>query len=131
MVELPAQPAQPVQKGDGSEDNPRFIERPTKYPMPAFHVGTAEKLDIEENAIDLIITSPKYNLGSHRMDMGGRAPRDAGIGYDDTMSEPDYQAWQVDCLREWYRVAAPGASLFLQSQRAAQATKADSPPRLD
>jgi site-specific DNA-methyltransferase (adenine-specific) len=68
-------------------------------------------------SVDLIITSPPYNLGAEQWPMGGqeqapRQPRAGGIGYDDAMSEDEYQAWQVRVFIELYRVAKDGASFF-------------------
>lgn len=81
---------------------------------PRYEVAQAEALPLEDNCVDLIITSPPYNMGNGSWNMGGegRTKRATGIGYEDAMPEADYQAWQVDCLVEMYRVAKPGASLF-------------------
>ena len=81
---------------------------------PALIVGYAESLDLPDGCVDLIITSPPYNLETGHWPMGGngRSPRSAGIGYDDDLQLIDYMRWQVDVLNELYRVASPGASLF-------------------
>jgi len=82
---------------------------------PRLIVGRAEDMmQIEDGAVDLIITSPPYNLGADNWPMGGngRAPRDDGIGYDDDLAEGAYQRWQIECLVEMHRVAKQGASLF-------------------
>uniref|UniRef100_A0A6M3LM77 site-specific DNA-methyltransferase (cytosine-N(4)-specific) n=1 Tax=viral metagenome TaxID=1070528 RepID=A0A6M3LM77_9ZZZZ len=84
-------------------------------PMPQLYEGKAEALDfIADESVDLIITSPPYNLGDEGWPMGGggRTPRDAGIGYSDVQSEAVYQEWQIAVLHELYRVATPGASFF-------------------
>lgn len=77
-------------------------------------VGDAEHLDLGDETIDVIITSPPYNLGSESWPMGGegRTERKSGVGYTDKRDEVEYQDWQIRCLIEWYRVAKPGASLF-------------------
>jgi DNA modification methylase len=83
--------------------------------IPHLYVGRAENMaEIKNESIDIIITSPPYNLGENNWPMGGegRKPRDSGIGYDDNRSENEYQEWQIQCLIEMYRVAKPGASLF-------------------
>ncbi len=82
---------------------------------PRLVVAHAEKMpQVTTESVDLIITSPPYNLGGDSWPMGGngRTGRPDGIGYRDTMSENDYQMWQLDCLIEMYRVAKRGASLF-------------------
>lgn len=82
---------------------------------PRLIVSRAEDMpEVEGETIDLIITSPPYNLGGNNWPMGGngRVPRTDGIGYADDLDELAYQDWQVQCLIEFYRVAKPGASLF-------------------
>ncbi|MBE3576898.1 MAG: ParB N-terminal domain-containing protein [Limnochordales bacterium] len=84
-------------------------------PVPRLYVGRAENLDfLPDEFVDVIITSPPYNLGSEYWPMGGdgRIPRTSGVGYEDAMPEAEYQAWQLQVLKELYRVAKPGASLF-------------------
>jgi modification methylase len=79
--------------------------------------GRAEKLTfIAGDFVDVVITSPPYNLGKENWPMGGggRESRD-GIGYaahDDTMDQAEYERWQIEVLKELYRVAKPGASFF-------------------
>lgn len=86
--------------------------------VPTLHHGLAEDMHfLEGESIDLIITSPPYNIGGGNWPMGGqgRTPRENGIGYsqhDDAMPEDEYQAWQLECLKEMYRVSKEGASLF-------------------
>jgi len=87
-------------------------------PTPIFYIGKAEDMSfLKDKEIDIIITSPPYNLGQEKWPMGGngRTPRESGIGYSDhgdDMPEEEYQQWQIQCLNEFYRVARPGASLF-------------------
>lgn len=90
--------------------------KPVAYgPVPALHVGDAKDLHfLSDGSVDLIITSPPYNLGTESWPMGGegRRPRENGVGYEDDIPEEAYQAWQWDCLMELWRVARHGASLF-------------------
>ena len=61
----------------------------------------------EDNSIDLIITSPPYNIGkmhSNRLQFGSYANND--------MKESDYQKWQIEVLKECYRVLKHDGSLF-------------------
>jgi len=97
------------------ETSPNIAPSGSRGPTPDIRVGRAENLDFLENeSIDLIITSPPYNLGSEHWPMGGegRQERKAGIGYQDGLSEPSYQAWQLAVLQELFRVSKSGASLF-------------------
>ncbi len=93
------------------------------HPEPILRCARAESLPLPDDHVDLIITSPPYNLGAAQWDMGGnnymnghgRPARKPGIGYtahDDAMPEDAYQHWQLTVLQECYRVAAPGASMF-------------------
>lgn len=67
---------------------------------------------VRDDSIDLIVTSPPYNIGvkqgNGRILWGGVRYSD----YEDTRPEVEYQAWQVEALNEMWRVAKPGASLF-------------------
>ena len=87
-------------------------------PKPQLFVGRAENLHFLNNdSINVIITSPPYNLGQEKWPMGGngRKPREAGIGYsdhEDDMPEDEYQNWQIQCINEFHRIAKNGASLF-------------------
>jgi len=83
--------------------------------LPRLIVGKAECMhEIADGTVDIIITSPPYNLGAQVWHMGGsgRQPRSAGIGYEDDLAEAAYQGWQIQCLREMYRVSKVGGSLF-------------------
>jgi len=98
------------------------LPTPAEGLQPRLYVGRAENMDfLTAESVDIIVTSPPYNLGADDWPMGGndnmasglegRTSRD-GIGYNDVLPEQDYQDWQVDCLAEWFRVAKWGGSLF-------------------
>jgi len=75
--------------------------------------GDAGNLNfIEDNTIDLIVTSPPYNIGPK---VGKGRVLWGGIDYldhNDVMLENKYQEWQIDVLNELWRVIRPGGSLF-------------------
>jgi modification methylase len=82
---------------------------------PRLIVGDATNLhQLADESIDLVITSPPYNLGDESWPMGGygRVPRTNGIGYRDDLAQEPYEEWQLCVLQELFRVARPGASLF-------------------
>lgn len=87
---------------------------PANATIPRLIVGKATALELADESVDVIITSPPYNLSHEKWPMGGhgRTHRPNGIGYDDNMSDEAYQAWQLEVMDELYRVARPGASLF-------------------
>lgn len=63
--------------------------------------------EVEDKIIDIIITSPPYNLGNnHHTGSKKHSP------YNDNMLEADYQQWQLDILDECYRVLKDDGSLF-------------------
>ena len=65
---------------------------------------------LDDESIDLIITSPPYNLGkSHHT---GNNHFKAYTEYDDNMPEDLYQKWQVEILNECYRVLKKDGSLW-------------------
>jgi len=94
------------------KEKPRLI--PEVIKKPVIHCASADSMPIDDNVIDVIITSPPYNLGADSWPMGGegRERRDDGIGYSDNMDLDDYDSWQLRCFIEFYRVAKPGASFF-------------------
>ena len=54
---------------------------------------------LPSNSVDLIITSPPYNLGnSHHTGNKRHNP------YEDNMPEKEYQEWQINVLNECYRL---------------------------
>ena len=60
-----------------------------------------------DKSVDCIITSPPYNLGnSHHT--GNKRHK----AYDDNLPEDEYQEWQIDILREMYRVLKDTGSLI-------------------
>jgi modification methylase len=97
------------------EETPKKVNIPN---VPTLIHGRAENCpEIADSSIDLIITSPPYNLGTDRWPMGGggRTAWDGGIGYDslsDEMTPAQYVAWQADVFAEMWRVAKDGASFF-------------------
>ena len=65
---------------------------------------------LDDESLDLIITSPPYNLGkSHHT---GSNHFKAYTEYDDNMPEDLYQKWQVEILNECYRVLKKDGSLW-------------------
>ncbi len=75
---------------------------------------------MEDNSIDLIITSPPYNKNAYAVGTGGSdkswsALRGRQIAYDkynDAMPPEEYAEWQKTVIRECLRVLKPHGSLF-------------------
>ena len=65
---------------------------------------------IADNSIDLIITSPPYNLGKNHHTGSKRTNT-----YFDNMPENEYQQWQIEVLSECYRVLKIGGSMFMHN----------------
>jgi modification methylase len=62
---------------------------------------------IPDGSVDLIITSPPYNLGAkHHTGNNYHAP------YNDNMPEIDYQLWQIKVLNECFRILSEDGSIF-------------------
>ena len=73
------------------------------------HQGDCLELirQIDSESIDLIITSPPYNIGkmhSNRIQFGSYAGND--------MEEKHYQTWQIQVLNECFRVLKKSGSIF-------------------
>lgn len=66
--------------------------------------------DIPDESVDLIITSPPYNLGKKHHT--GRNRFVAYSDYNDDMPEDAYQEWQKNFLGECFRVLKNDGSMF-------------------
>lgn len=71
---------------------------------------------LDDNSIDLIITSPPYNKGINGKTNKGEIWNKT-IDYNDdisndSMPEEEYQKWQIDILNECYRVLKQDGSMF-------------------
>lgn len=65
---------------------------------------------IESGSVDLIITSPPYNLGKKHHT--GNKRFDAYESYNDNLPEKEYQDWQIAVLNECYRILKEGGSMW-------------------
>jgi modification methylase len=63
--------------------------------------------DIPDNSIDLIITSPPYNLGN-----GHHTGNHRHKEYDDDIPESEYQKWQLNVLNECFRILKSNGSMM-------------------
>lgn len=66
--------------------------------------------DIPDGSVDLIITSPPYNLGNTHH-TGSKRFKPYGK-YNDDMKELDYQDWQVKVLNECFRILKEDGSML-------------------
>lgn len=66
--------------------------------------------NIPNNSIDLIITSPPYNLGKKHHT--GNNYFKSYSAYSDNLPESEYQQWQIDVLNECFRVLKDDGSLW-------------------
>jgi len=64
---------------------------------------------IDDKSVDLIITSPPFNLGNTHH-TGFKKHK----SYDDKMPEQDYQKWQIEVLNECFRVLKNNGSMMYQ-----------------
>ncbi len=62
---------------------------------------------LEDCSIDLIVTSPPYNLGKYHHTRGKNTNT-----YFDNMKEDEYQEWQIEVLNECYRVLKETGSIM-------------------
>ena len=65
---------------------------------------------IPDNSIDLIITSPPYNLSHKKRNCGGCLIK--YNSYSDDLNYDDYIKWQVDVLNECFRVLKDTGLLY-------------------
>ena len=62
---------------------------------------------VQSESVDLIITSPPYNLGNNHHT--GFVKHKA---YEDNLNENDYQEWQIKVLNECFRILKEDGSMF-------------------
>ena len=74
---------------------------------------------LNDNTIDLVVTSPPYNKNAYATDKGGDKSWSALRGrqipydkYDDAMQPKEYEDWQKKVINECLRVLKPHGSLF-------------------
>lgn len=72
---------------------------------------------LPDESIDLVITSPPFNLGNlhHTRNFRHRP-------YKDNMDESEYQEWQVDILNKCYRILKRNGSMFYHHKNKVQIT---------
>lgn len=85
---------------------------------------------LPENSIDLIVTSPPYNLKNstgNGMNVNTRTGKWAGAAlqngyshYDDCMPHENYVKWQNDCLKEMFRLIKDEGAIFYNHKRRVQ-----------
>ena len=63
--------------------------------------------DIPDGSVDLVLTSPPYNLGNTHH-TGNKRHK----AYEDNLSEKEYQEWQAEILKECFRVLSNEGSLI-------------------
>lgn len=121
---------------DHSEEKPTLFTEIPKVAArsPELLAASADALPIEDATVDIIITSPPYNIGpkggSKERRRGGKSSGGRaweGIGYETKSTEGEYQDWQLCVLAELFRVARDGASLFYNHKVRQQGGKAIHP----
>ena len=80
--------------------------------------------EIEDGSVDLVFTSPPYNLGNssgggfsgtkNKGKWKGAALTDNYASYDDALPYEEYVAWQKDVLRECWRTLSDEGAIYYQ-----------------
>ena len=65
---------------------------------------------LDDDSVDLIITSPPYNLGKNHHTGNNRFK--SYSDYNDDMPEELYQQWQIEILNECYRILKSNGSIW-------------------
>jgi len=66
--------------------------------------------EIPDGSVDLIVTSPPYNLGKQHHTGNNRFK--SYCEYDDNLPESLYQKWQIEVLNECFRILKTDGSLW-------------------
>lgn len=90
---------------------------------------------LDDESIDLIITSPPYNKNgfnrgnrkSYSGDMWSHVIVYGGDVNVDNMPEDDYEQWQIDIINECMRVLKPNGSMFYNHKNRVKKNKLSSP----
>ena len=85
------------------------MKKPKLLPINQFLKGDCLEVmkTLPDNSIDLIITSPPYNIGKmHSND------NQYGTYNGNDMEEKEYQSWQIKVLNESFRVLKEDGSMF-------------------
>jgi len=83
---------------------------------------------IEDNSIDLVVTSPPYNINMTRGDMWGKKKKGKKLeygNYKDNLKQNEYEEWQKNILRECYRIIKPSGAIFYNHKPRIQNKKYD------
>ena len=70
---------------------------------------------LPSESIDLIITSPPYNIGRKGKLKAKNYKSKVSVGYsdyDDCRDQADYEQWQHQCLEEMFRLLKPDGAIF-------------------
>ena len=89
-----------------------------------------ELKNVPSNSVDLIVTSPPYNLknsSGNGMNVNTKTGKWAGNAlqngyshYDDCMPHEKYVKWQNDCLKEMFRLLKDDGAIFYNHKRRVQ-----------
>jgi site-specific DNA-methyltransferase (adenine-specific) len=88
---------------------------------PGIEIYNADCLDVmremEDGSVDLVFTSPPYNLGNAKKGSfyAGKDKKGDTISYDlydDDMDAKDYEVWQHKIINELYRIIKSDGAIF-------------------
>ncbi len=77
-----------------------------------YHQPCGSLSEIPDDTIDVIITSPPYNISTKKHQKNKRHNMVGYDGFGDHMPEDEYQQQQVELLNACCRVIKPGGSIF-------------------
>lgn len=103
-----------------------IVKKIKKVKSSLNRIVCGDSLDVmktmDSNSVDLIITSPPYNLKnstgngmSHNTKTGkwaGAALQNGYSNYDDCMPHEEYSKWQNNCLKEMFRLIKDTGAIF-------------------
>ncbi len=80
-----------------------------------YNTSSEDMSDIPDETVDLMVTSPPYNIGIQygNKTSKGRVVESKGVKYDDDMAEEDYRAMLERVFSECRRVLKPNGSIWV------------------
>lgn len=94
--------------------NPGGINEETGIPWGGWEHGPLSMPHIPDEAVDLVVTSPPYNMKDKPRNHKGKSRGKTFYNnYSDDLDQDVYEEWIQRCIAQCYRVLKPGGQIYL------------------